>query len=221
MLLQLTSFKIPFVVHTTQTPVEVPCPPERDPSVHSSTSRSSVQYPQPMKSHTLPSQMACFSAALPLCGADGLTPAKLRPLEFLRQESCKSLSTRRREEKPLTGSHALTYVCIPDVCQRKLQEIFIPFRLLEITVPTLYGCNEDSITHCSQLKFCENRESNIPFLLYRPGSYRKTKMRAEFFIHKAFTDTEEKPLDKQEHHHSHTVSVSSQLHSWVRVALPQ
>lgn len=67
-LFQLTPFKIPFMVHATQTPAEVPCPPERDPSVHSSTAPLGNIH-RSMQSHTLTSQMICLSAALPPCRA--------------------------------------------------------------------------------------------------------------------------------------------------------
>lgn len=90
-----------------------------------------------------------------------------------------------------------------------------------MAITELYGHKEKSITHCSQLKFCENRESCIPILLFRSGSYRKTKTRPEFFIHNAATDAEGKPPDKQENHNSHTVSMSFQLRLWIKVALPQ
>lgn len=95
------------------------------------------------------------------------------------------------------------------------------FRLLEMTVTELYGCSKDSITYCSQLKFCENRKSPTPILFYMSVSDCKTKTRPGFFMHKAFTDIEEKPLDKQENHSSHTVSISLQLCTWIKGALPR
>ena len=49
------------------------------------------------------------------------------------------------------------------------------FRLLEMRVTELYECHEDPITHCSQLKFFENRKSPTPILFYTSISYCKTK----------------------------------------------
>ena len=162
-LFQLTPFKIPFVVRATQTPAEVPCPPEREPVYSSTVPLCNIH--RSMKLHILTPKSHVFQQPflLAVLMANSCQSPTFRILKAKSHEV--SPPGGGREEKPHTDSHALTYICIPDVCQRKSQEVFILFRLLEMAVTEHSGHDEDSITHCSQLKFCENRESCIPILL--------------------------------------------------------